>query len=175
MTTPAPGELGRSAMGPPGTAEPTLTTTVTSAAPALGQPEPPAVPAPVGLVDAIAVAVRAVPGVADLHTGAFGEVATYLPGRRVGGIRLLPGRCEVHVVIRWGSPVLATAAAIRAAAAASVTGPVDVTIEDVVVPAASANPAPANPAQSGPGVAGSRVHDPAGSSPRDPSSVKETL
>jgi len=151
----------------------------------------------------IAAAVRAVPGVANLHTGAFGEVATYLPGRRVGGIRLLPGRCEVHVVIRWGSPLLATAAAIRAAAAASVTGPVDVTIEDVIVPAdpapanpaqansaqanlapvnpAQANPAPANPAQAnpgqaGPGAAGGRVHDPAGSLPADPSSaVKETL
>ncbi len=149
---------------------------MTTSAPGRPGPPAPAAPAPqVELVDVIAAAVRAVPGVANLHTGAFGEVATYLPGRRVGGIRLLPGRCEVHVVIRWGSPVLATAAAIRAAAAASVTGPVDVTIEDVVVPAEPANPAPANPAQAGPGVAGSRVHDPAGSSPRDPSSVKETL
>ncbi len=145
---------------------------MTTSAPGRPGPPAPAAPAPqVELVDVIAAAVRAVPGVANLHTGAFGEVATYLPGRRVGGIRLLPGRCEVHVVIRWGSPVLATAAAIRAAAAASVTGPVDVTIEDVVVAAE-----PANPAQAGPGVAGSRVHDPAGSSPRDPSSaVRETL
>lgn len=150
---------------------------MTTSAPGRPGPPAPAAPAPqVELVDVIAAAVRAVPGVANLHTGAFGEVATYLPGRRVGGIRLLPGRCEVHVVIRWGSPVLATAAAIRAAAAASVTGPVDVTIEDVVVPAEPANPAPANPAQAGPGAAGSRVHDPAGSSPRDPSSaVRETL
>lgn len=149
---------------------------MTTSAPGRPGPPAPAAPAPqVELVDVIAAAVRAVPEVANLHTGAFGEVATYLPGRRVGGIRLQPERCEIHVVIRWGSPVLATAAAIRAAAAASVTGPVDVTIEDVIGPAEPANPAPANPAQAGPGVAGSRVPDPAGSSPRDPSSVKETL
>ncbi|MFD4183444.1 hypothetical protein ACFWPB_20405, partial [Rhodococcus sp. NPDC058514] len=38
--------------------------------------------------DLIADAVLAVPGVAGLHGGMFGEVATYLPGRRVLGVAL---------------------------------------------------------------------------------------
>ena len=46
-------------------------------------------------VDAIARAVTDVEGVADLHGGVLGEVATYLPGRRVPGIRLQIGRAHV--------------------------------------------------------------------------------
>ncbi len=37
------------------------------------------------LVDRVAAAALSVPGVHDLHGGVLGEVATYLPGRRVGG------------------------------------------------------------------------------------------
>ena len=40
------------------------------------------------LADSIAAAVLAVPGVAALHPGMFGEVGTYLPGRRVTGVRI---------------------------------------------------------------------------------------
>ncbi len=40
------------------------------------------------LADDLADVVRAVPGVSDLHPGALGEIGTYLPGRRVAGIRL---------------------------------------------------------------------------------------
>jgi len=85
------------------------------------------------LADAVATSVRAVPGVADLHPGTFGEVATYLAGRRVSGVRLGPdGSAEVHVVVRMGVPVLATADLVRAAVAAVVPGPVDVAVQDVV-------------------------------------------
>ena len=98
------------------------------------------------LADAVAAAVRAVPGVAALHTGSFGEVATYLPGRRVPGIRLLEDRTEVHVVLTWGVPVLATADAVRAAVRPLVHTTVDVTVEDVVDPQAGApGPSPAVP------------------------------
>jgi len=84
------------------------------------------------LADQVAAAVRAVPGVADLHTGAFGEVATHLPGRRVGGVQIRPDHCAVHVVLYWGWPVLATADRVRAVVAALVGTRVDVTIEDVL-------------------------------------------
>lgn len=80
----------------------------------------------------VAAAVLAVPGVAQLHAGLFGEVATYLPGERVNGVRLRDTACEVHVVIVWGSPVLDVADRVRATVAAITGGPVDVTIEDVV-------------------------------------------
>lgn len=89
------------------------------------------------LADRVAAAVRAVPGVADLQTGTFGEVATYLPGRRVAGIRVLDDVAEVHVVLTWGAPVLATADRVRAAVSRLVTTPVDVSIEDVVDPDAA--------------------------------------
>ena len=79
----------------------------------------------------------------DMHTGAFGEVATYLPGRRVAGVRLLPDLCEVHVVLAWGTSVRDAAAAIRAAVAgAGVHTRVDVTIEDVVTPDAASQSRP---------------------------------
>ena len=46
---------------------------------------------PSELSEQVAAAVLSVPGVHDLHGGVLGEVATYLPGRRVNGIRLLDG------------------------------------------------------------------------------------
>lgn len=84
-------------------------------------------------VDSVAEAVRAVDGVADLHSGVLGEVATYLPGRRVAGIRLDDdGGAEVHVSLTWGADVAATVTAVRSAVAGVVGLPVDVVVEDVV-------------------------------------------
>lgn len=85
------------------------------------------------LVDQIAAVVLATPGVHDLHPGGTGGVATYLPGRRVTGIRAIDRGYGVHVVLAWGFPVLATADAVRAAVAAIAPGRVDVTVEDVAV------------------------------------------
>lgn len=82
--------------------------------------------------DAVADLVRAVPGVAGLHPGMFGEVATHLPGRRVIGVRVLADRVDVHVSLVPTAPVRTTAAAVRAAVAAVCAGmPVDVTVEDI--------------------------------------------
>lgn len=95
---------------------------------------------PVGLVDAVdaqAVAERVTGcrSVARISTGQFGEVATYLPGRRVPGVRLGDGRVEVHVVACWGAPVPALAAEVRAAVAAIAPGvPIDVYVDDVDIP-----------------------------------------
>lgn len=82
--------------------------------------------------DRIAAAVLGVPGVAGLHAGMFGEVATYLPGRRVTGVRLAADVVDVHVSVLIDAPIRATAGAIRRAVAPWTTLPVDVTVEDVV-------------------------------------------
>lgn len=84
------------------------------------------------LADRVAAVVRAVAGVADLHTGAFGEVATHLPGRRVNGVQIRADHCAVHLVLYWGAPVLETADRVRTAVRPLVGTRVDVTIEDVV-------------------------------------------
>ncbi len=85
-------------------------------------------------VDALAEVVVAVPGVHDLHAGVLGEVATYLPGRRVNGVRLRDGGCDVHVVLDYGVGIAETTGLVRAAVRPYVDGPVDVTVEDVAAP-----------------------------------------
>lgn len=88
--------------------------------------------------DTVAAAVLAVEGVAGLHAGMFGEVGTYLPGRRVPGVRIADDVTEVHVTLFFGAPVRETAARIRSAVAPLVaSGRVDVMVEDVVAPAAA--------------------------------------
>ena len=91
-------------------------------------------PEPLQIEDIIAQTVLATPGVAALHAGAFGEVATYLPGRRVAGVRTLDNGYDIHVVTAWGYPVTATAEAVRQAVQRVASGRVDVTIEDVAAP-----------------------------------------
>jgi len=53
--------------------------------------------------DAIAAAALACQGVVSLHGGPLGDVAAYLPGRTVSGVRLAEDRVEVHVVARYGT------------------------------------------------------------------------
>ena len=84
--------------------------------------------------DEIAALVLSVPGVDALHPGRFGEVATYLPGRRVSGVKLAEDRVEVHVVLRFGVAIRAVAQQIHAAVAAVVAVPVQVFIEDLTAP-----------------------------------------
>ena len=98
-------------------------------------------PAPPGQepAEAVAQAVLAVPGVARLHQGAFGEVGTYLPGRRVPGVRIRPDGVEVHVVVERALldqlvPLPRVAERIHRAVAARVPGPVHVSIEDLAEP-----------------------------------------
>jgi len=83
-------------------------------------------------VDSVERATLGVPGVVQLHGGSFGEVATYLPGRQVRGVRLGAERTEVHVVVRSDAPLTETATAVREAVGPIVSNPVDVFIEDVV-------------------------------------------
>ena len=84
--------------------------------------------------DIVATAVTSVPGVAALHGGMFGEVGTYLPGRRITGVRLSEGVTDIHVTLFFGFPVRSTAARIRDVVSGVVGGTVNVTVEDVVAP-----------------------------------------
>ncbi|WP_431903144.1 hypothetical protein [Amycolatopsis thermoflava] len=83
--------------------------------------------------DLVAAAVRAVPAVADLDSGRFGDIATYLPGRRVAGVRVRPEEITIGVVIRYPAIVGEVAAAVRAAVG-KVDRPVRVAVVDIVLP-----------------------------------------
>ncbi|MGI4895318.1 MAG: hypothetical protein ACRYF3_09415 [Janthinobacterium lividum] len=97
-----------------------------------------ATPVPVvETADEVAALVLAVHGVVELHAGRFGEVATYLPGRRVVGVKLGQDRVEVHVVLSFDAPIRSVAQEIHAAVAAVVTVPVQVFIEDLAAPHAA--------------------------------------
>lgn len=86
-------------------------------------------------LDAVAAAVVSCPAVAGMAGGLYGEVATYLPGRRLPGLRLAGDELEVHVTARWGTPLPAVADAVRDAVAPLVDGlPVAVYIDDIEVP-----------------------------------------
>ena len=96
-------------------------------------------PAPDVAVDAVARAVLACPGVAALSAGRAGEVATYLPGRRVAGVRVGDGTVSVHVVGRYGPTCADIAAQVRQAVRAVLGDvPVEVVIDDLELPAPSA-------------------------------------
>ena len=81
----------------------------------------------------IADVVLAVPGVVDLHSGLFGEVATYLPGGRVSGVSLDDDSGRVHLVVDIHHD-LRSVAHEAAVAASEVAGfPISVTIEDIAL------------------------------------------
>lgn len=81
--------------------------------------------------DTIARAILDCPDVAGLS----GEVATYLPGRRVDGVAVRGDgdpMIEVHVVGRWGPPVTRIAEQVRRAVYAIAPDvPLDVVIDDL--------------------------------------------
>ncbi len=101
----------------------------------------PAAPSPDIAPDAdlIATVVRAVPGVVDLHGGAYGEAATYLPGRRVVGVEVGEERVAIHIVAALppasaggGSDLETLATEVRRAAAPLCAGlRIDVFVEDL--------------------------------------------
>ncbi len=85
--------------------------------------------------EALAALVSSCPGVASLSGGSLGEVATYLPGRRVRGIRLDGQSVEVHVVAHWGTPLPPIADRVRAVCLPFASGrPIDVYVDDLEVP-----------------------------------------
>ncbi|HYO85816.1 MAG TPA: hypothetical protein VES01_05075 [Dermatophilaceae bacterium] len=107
------------------------------------------------LADRVRAAALAVDGVLDLHGGALAEVATYLPGRRVSGVRLTPDRTTVQLKAAYEQPMRAVADRVRSAVRPLVGTPVDVVIADVDQPTqasaaasdtATPTPAPTRPA-----------------------------
>ena len=79
--------------------------------------------------------VLSCPAVVAMHGGFAGEAATYLPGRRVVGVRILADSVEVHVVSRWPLAARELAAQIWVRTAAAVGDRrVDVVVGDVLMP-----------------------------------------
>lgn len=86
-------------------------------------------------LEVVAAAALGCPLIAGLSGGPFGEVATYLPGRRVLGVRDSDGAVELHVVAKWDTSLPEVADAVRAAVAPYVDGrPVAVFVEDIELP-----------------------------------------
>lgn len=86
--------------------------------------------------DLVAERVLACPVVVSLSDGALGQVATYLPGRRVVGVSWRDEVCEVAVVLRLDDrPLPELAEQIRQAVEPVAQGrAIDVLVADVVVP-----------------------------------------
>jgi hypothetical protein len=96
---------------------------------------PPAAPGGGPDPELIALTLEACPLVAGLHGGAYGEVASYLPGRRIRGVRVTVDAVEVHVVGRYPASMDQISGQVRSALAPLVGRlPVDVVIEDVALP-----------------------------------------
>jgi hypothetical protein len=87
--------------------------------------------------DRVAAAVTACPGVARLADADLaGTLATYLPGRRVTGVRAGPDGLELALVARWGVAIPGLVTDVRAAVRPLVgDGRVDVHVVDVEEPA----------------------------------------
>lgn len=86
-------------------------------------------------VDAVHDAVAACTGVAGLGSGRPGSSATYLPGRRVPGVRVSPEGLELEIRAAWDSSAPQIFAEIKQALAAIAPGRrIDVTIADIEGP-----------------------------------------
>lgn len=94
-------------------------------------------------LDAVAAAVRSCPGVDDLDGGpSNAQLATYLPGRKIDGLKLTADTLTVQIRSVWNVPVTEVGAQIRLA----VTHLVDDRLVDIVV--ADLTPAPGYELQS---------------------------
>lgn len=84
------------------------------------------------LAEQVSQLVQDHPSVVKLHGGEFGEIATYLPGRRITGVRISDdGRTEISVVLRLDRPLSTVVSELRSTIAARTGGPVDITVADV--------------------------------------------
>jgi hypothetical protein len=102
-------------------------------------------------LDLVAAAVLATPSVMSLAAG-LGAAATFLPGRRINGLRMTPDELEVHIVAGYGVNLPNLAADVRSRVQRIVgTRQVSVYVEDVVLPEPElALPAPGEGPAGGP-------------------------
>lgn len=124
---------GRLEPGLPGAVPAPPPVVVVAGGPGTGPVVADAVPV-VSVEEEVATVVLAVPGVVRMHGGPFGGLGTYLPGRRVTGVRVDDAGTEVHVVVSGAEPVATTAARIQRAVSAVAPMPVRVHVEDIDVP-----------------------------------------
>lgn len=108
-------------------------------------PSPGPIP-PVPVERLVHDAVEAVPGVARLSGGRLAELATYLPGERIPGVRVADDVMHVHVVLHAAGDLRVVADrvhdAVRQALAAGGAVPapaVHVHVEDVELEPATAS------------------------------------
>ncbi len=113
---------------------------------------PHASPAPAALADAIAQRVLDHPAVARLHGGPFGTVASYLPGRRVVGVRAdeTDGSVDLSVVL-WVGVSLRQAVADLRRVVVEIAGPVVVNVTVADLHSAEDDPGEPSGARSAPG------------------------
>jgi hypothetical protein len=89
------------------------------------------------LAERIAAVVTAHPAVLRLHGGVFGDVVTYLPGRRLTGVRVGMGDepVELGVVLVLDRPIPEVVRALRHEVSRMCSGAaVDITVADVALP-----------------------------------------
>jgi len=89
------------------------------------------------LAERIAAVVTAHPAVLRLHGGVFGDVVTYLPGRRLTGVRVGQGDepVELGVVLVLDRPIPEVVRALRNEVSRMCGGAaVDITVGDVALP-----------------------------------------
>jgi hypothetical protein len=97
----------------------------------------PSPPDPVALAERVAAAVAAHPAVAGLHGGIYGSVTTYLPGRKLLGVRIGEGDepVEIAVVVHADRPIPEVVRSLRSQVSRLCGGAaVDITIADIVLP-----------------------------------------
>lgn len=95
------------------------------------------------LAELVAATVTAHPAVDRLDGGLFGSVATYLPGRRLVGVRIGQGGepVELGVVVHLTARIPDVVRDLRRQVSALCGGAaVDITVSDVAVPAIAVGP-----------------------------------
>jgi hypothetical protein len=106
-------------------------------APAAGTTAVPSPPDPAALAERVAAAVAAHPAVAALHRGIYGDVTTYLPGRRLVGVRIGEGDepVEVAVMLRADRPIPDVVRSLRREVSRLCGGAaVNITVADIQLP-----------------------------------------
>jgi hypothetical protein len=92
-------------------------------------------------IDAVHRVVNDCAGVARIGSGSPTALTTYLPGRRIPGIRINKDSVDLEVVAEWGTPAAAIGGNIRLAVSRLIGGRrVDITIADIELPSEQPSP-----------------------------------